>query len=701
MTRRWVFFALAILLGAPGLTVAEEVQKGESPVYTMDEVVVTATKTEEKRKDVANSVVLKDRTQIDESPAATLGEFLANEPGVDWRTYGDYGGASQQIHIRGIGGEGTQVFVNGVNVNSPSLGTADVGRIPLNSIDRIEVVKGAGSLLYGSGAMGGTVNIFTKSPERGRIDFRTSAGYGSDDTYELSAEQGMFLSGDFGYYLTATHRAADGFRKNAELDHTDVTMKLVLDKGAPLYMSLYGDYIDRDYGRPGVRPPKGTGDFYVAGVKVYDSRSGSLLDNSGDEDTHVVFHLKSRPLSWLDLRLRGDYTSMENENYTRYVNFGGSLVGSRTWTDNRVLGVEGDVTLTPFSGTSILVGTEYKHYDWKNTGVNLDGSGAELPATRTSTDADLHTTGVYGEIQYRPCRYFKGIIGLRHEDHSQFGNEDLPRFGMIFNPWEKTALKLSTGRHFRAPTPNDLYWPAGPWTKGNANLDPETGWHSDVTLEQSLAGDRVFFTCSFFHWDIDDKIQWGPDSTGVWTPQNLRTYKADGLEAGVKVGPFYNTTLSLDYTYLDATEEGKEYYYQSWWPTVDLRYNWRKRRATYTPNHQFKGAVTWWSRFGLTATGVARYVSNRVFYRDEAVVPFGTAYRTVKYTLGGYWTVDFKLSQRIYDRWILSFQADNLLDEEYDTYMGTFTASPPFGKTTLEGFPGAGRFVSFRLTFEY
>ena len=132
----------------------------------LDEIVVTATKTEEKRKDISSSVIVIDAMDIEESPAKTLGELLANDPGIDWRTRGDYGGAAQEIHIRGMGGDATQIRVNGVEINSPSLGVADVNKIPLNNIERIEVVKGSGSVLYGSGAMAGTINIITKKPRK-------------------------------------------------------------------------------------------------------------------------------------------------------------------------------------------------------------------------------------------------------------------------------------------------------------------------------------------------------------------------------------------------------------------------------------------------------------------------------------------------------------------------------------------------------
>jgi len=668
----------------------------EGEPILMDEVVVTATKTTEKRRDIPNAVILMDDTDIQASPAKSLGELFANELGVDWRTYGDYGGAAEEIRIRGMGANGTQVRVNGVSVNSPSLGTADVGRIPLNNIERIEVVKGSGSLLYGSGAMGGTVNIITKRPQRDKMDLKVSAGYGSQDTYQVSVEQGMFARDDFGYYLTANRRETDGFRDNSDLEHNDVSLKLVWDKGEALDISLYGDYIDREHGRPGVKPPEGTQDYFINGVKFYNSDAASLLDEGSDEDGHVVLQIKSQAAEWLSFNLRGDYAHMENYNYSRY-NFNGT--GGKTWTTNEVFGVEGNLEIKPFEEASLLLGTEYKDFDWENESVDLDTNGSEVSSTRSSTSADLNTTGTFAEAQYRPCKFFRALAGVRHEDHSEFGTENLPLYGLILNPLENTALKLSHGKHFLAPTPNDLFWPREDWgwgmgTEGNPDLRPEMGWHSDLTLEQTLFDNRVFLTGSYFKWDMDDRIQWTDDGMGFWMPTNLKSYEADGIEVGAKIGPFSDFTLSLNYTYLDAKEEAEEYGREN--PTAQK--TWKTRRATYSPENQFKGTLIYAGPSDLTASVTLRYVSDRLWYRDETTN--WVDYKTVVYTLKPYWTADIKLEKRLLEHWILSAQGTNLFDKEYDTYLSIFR-NEDTGNTTVEGFPGAGRSVFFGVAYEY
>ncbi|MDD5343764.1 MAG: TonB-dependent receptor [Smithella sp.] len=669
-----------------------EDKKSSEPIVTMEEVVVTATKIPEKRKDIPNAVIIIDKKDIQTSGAKSIGELLANEPGVDWQSYGNYAGASQEIHIRGMRGNATQVLVNGVNVGSPSVGVADVGKISIDNIERIEVVKGSSSLLYGSGAMAGTVNIITKSPKRDKLDLKIGAGYGSQNTYRVAAENGMFVVGDFGYYLTAGRTETDGFRDNSWLRQNDVSLKLILDKKETLNISLYGDYIDRDYGMPGVQPPEGTQDYYIGGEKFYNSDSATLLDHSSDKDGHVALNVKGEPVKWLGYDFKGYYANMENYNYARYA-FNGT--GAENWVTNKILGADGHVDIYPLEGAKILLGGEYKDFNWKNHSYGLNTAGIRDGSDSTA-EAHVYTQGYFTEAEYRPFKYGKALAGFRHEIHSAFGSENLPLFGIVINPFESTALKISHGKHFLAPSLNDLYWPADPYTKGNADLKPEGGWHTDVSLEQSLLNDKLFMTISYFRWNVDDKIQWEPDSQGVWSPINLAGYKADGLEAGINLGPFYDFSLALGYTYTNAEEENRAYTKQDYIPP-DFQYTMVKRRATMTPEHRFKGDLTYKTKFGLTATTTARYVSDQVVYNTESTTYPDT--KTVTYTIGSYWTADLKIEQRLYKHWILSLSGKNIFDKKYDTHLSSFTDQTTWD-TSMCPYPGAGRSIFASVAYE-
>jgi len=150
------------------------------------------------------------------------------------------------------------------------------------------------------------------------------------------------------------------------------------------------------------------------------------------------------------------------------------------------------------------------------------------------------------------------------------------------------------------------------------------------------------------------------------------------VEFGTKIGPFFNSILALDYTYLDAEEKRKGY---------------AVRQAVYTPRHQFKGDLTYWHNNGLTVTATVRYMDKRPYY--------GTTTGNVpEEYLPAYWTTDLKIEQRLFDHWILALQGNNLFDKGYVTYLMDFTDQTT-ATSTLEGYPGAGRSVFFNVTYEY
>ncbi|MCK5837991.1 MAG: TonB-dependent receptor, partial [Desulfobacula sp.] len=399
------------------------------------------------------------------------------------------------------------------------------------------------------------------------------------------------------------------------------------DKGDALNISLYTDYIDRESGSPGPEPPAGTTLLSVRGIPVYNSESASLLNEQKEKDTHLVLKIKSNPLNWLGLNFQTDYTDMKNDFYLRYYDgwTPGNLPGLSSQTINQIFGVEGNAEITPFKGGTLLAGIQYKKYDWRNRGITLDGFGNG--ASQLEGKNDLHTTGIFGEAQYRPNKYVKGIIGVRHEKHSIFGSKALPRYGLIVNPFETTTLKFNTGKHFKAPTPNDLFWPKEDWgwgwgAEGNSNLKPETGWHSDISIEQTFVDKKIFMSLTYFKWDIKDKIEWALDGT-IYRPDNLSQYEATGWEFGTKIGPFYNMTLALDFTYTDAEEE---------------KPGGVKRAARYTANNFFKASLTYWFDFGLDLTTIVRYTDER-----PAIYTLATD-KTPQAELSGYWMVDLKAS---------------------------------------------------------
>jgi outer membrane cobalamin receptor len=678
MKKRLLIMLAATFFLIPVMCQAENNTAGQGTAV-LDDVIVSATKTQASPKDISNAVIVVDQLDIQDSPALGLGDLLGGETGIDWRTYGNYGGAAEQIQIRGMGADGTQVLVNGVTINSPSLGTSDVSSIPTNNIDRVEVVKGSGSVLYGSGASAGIVNIITKSPRHDQTDLFVTAGYGSENTYQVCAENGMFVTDQFGYFITAAHYSTDSFRDNADAENNNASLKLVYEGSDQFNASLYGDLVAQESGSPGLAPPNGTQPFFVNGVQLYSSESASLLNRSETKDSHLVLKVDADALDWLTVRLQADYTDMESDNYSRYYDEWGTrdLIGNRTIVTNEVIGLEGNVELNPVDKATLLAGVQYKDYTWERVNNSLDGNG-DVSSTDTTKNG-LHSMGYFGEIHFRPTAFIKANAGIRYEDHSEFGSESLPRFGLIVNPSETTAIKANYGKHFKAPTPNDLFWPYQDYgfysVQGNLNLKPETGRHIDVGIEQRLMNNKIVASLTYFEWDIEDKINW-IFASGAYAPENLNKYEADGFEAGLKIMPYANTLLVLNYTKTDALEETA---------------GGVVRQARYSPDDFFKARLTYTFNFGLDVTTIYRYTSDRPgrYATDTDLTP--------SETLNAYQTIDLKATQR-FGKWAISCQVNNILDENYGTYVSSFKDYTT-GTTSYEEYKGAGR--SFYASVNY
>ncbi|HSH13430.1 MAG TPA: TonB-dependent receptor, partial [Desulfurivibrionaceae bacterium] len=331
--------------------------------------------------------------------------------------------------------------------------------------------------------------------------------------------------------------------------------------------------------------------------------------------------------------------------------------------------------------------SEYRNFDYENAQQPLDTTGAPVAGGMSYAKHQVFTHGTFAELNFKPVEQVKLTAGYRYEEHSRFGHENVARYGLVVKPLADTAIKINHGKHFKAPTMNDLFWPDdGAFAKGNPDLKPESGWHTDVTGEQSLLGGKLVATVSWFKWDISDKIAWAEDPSqpspiwgNYWTPSNVNTYRATGWEGEVKIGPYYGVRGDLALTLLDAEEE----------LAVGAT-----RAARYSPERQFKAGLSHYADFGLFSTLTARYVSSRPgYYASKTDL-------TPQIELDSYWTVDLKLEQELAAHWRLSLLATNLLDEEYDTYLAGFSDQTTFAYTQ-QPYPGAGRSLFASVAYSF
>ena len=184
---------------------------------------------------------------------------------------------------------------------------------------------------------------------------------------------------------------------------------------------------------------------------------------------------------------------------------------------------------------------------------------------------------------------------------------------------------------------------------------------------------------------------------------NLRSYTGNGVEVGVTFKLLANLLFNMDYTYIDAEEESREFTVMDYGFPPDFppnfEFDWVERRAAYTPRNLFKAALTYYTDFGMTVAAVVRYTGDRVTYRTETDGSYPNT-KTVAYDLDSYWTVDMQIVQEFWDHFTFTLLGTNLFDEDYVTYLDSFTDYSTF-TTTVDGYPGAGRAVYAKLAYTY
>jgi vitamin B12 transporter len=507
--------ALACLASAQELK--EEVQKVEP-------VVVTATKVETPAERIGASVTVVTEEEIRNFNYTRIEEALRAVPGVDIQRAGSPGKATT-LRIRGAGGQQVQVLVDGMRVSSPTLGAADLAELTLDAVDRIEVLRGPQSTLYGANAIGGVVNIITKKgqgPPKGAV----WAEAGNYQTFRESANtQGAF--GPFNFNLSVTRFDTAGQFDNDRAGQTSIGGRIGYDFPWKGELSVTGRYEKLNLELP---------ISSTFPTTVFDPNSRNDLETwlYNAAYTQKIFdwwHLRARFGQWSNFSDFKDSPPPADD----------SVIRSRINADR----LEGELLNTFDIGpwTSLTVGVEERYETGKNR------TSGDFPSQFSE---ELNTVSLFGQGEIRLFdRLFLGG-GVRWENSDTFEDSVTGRVSAAFVIRETgSKLRFAWGQGFRAPTINDLFFPGF----GNTDLAPEKSEGWEIGVDQKFWGDRVRAGATYFNTHFTNLIQFNFDpGTGLFRPENVGRARTEGVEVYLEVDPLPWLTLYGNYTYLDARD---------------------------------------------------------------------------------------------------------------------------------------------------
>jgi len=459
------------------------------PLYEGSETVVTAGRVPQLLSDTLRSVTVITSREIEESGQFTLAEVLQAYGGVEIATNGGPGSASS-VFIRGSDSAHTLVLLDGMRLQSATTGTTAFENIPLSQIDRIEIVPGPVSGLYGSDAIGGVIQIFTKG---GRYSPGASVAtsVGSYGTYGANGS----LSGSAGntaYTLSAGWTQTRGFSATKP----SVPFDQYNPDNDGYRNSSASARLDHRF-RPGQE----------IGASVFYSKGDAHFDDGPDTNPHIEQSLSAYSVhsrnqltdSWESLLRVG---SSRDDSSTLDAGYPGEF---RTDQDQALW-----QNTFRFDSTSVIAGLEYLRQDV--------ASSTEYPVTaRTIRSAFAGITGDYGP---------HGIqLNVRRDDNSQFGEPTSGSAAYGFRITQEVKVRLAYGKAFHAPSFNDLYYPGF----GNPDLQPEQARNREVGFDYTSKSQR--FAATYFDNRISDLIVFVSDpGSGAVLPVNVAKARIRGLE---------------------------------------------------------------------------------------------------------------------------------------------------------------------------
>ncbi|MBU0630781.1 MAG: TonB-dependent receptor [Candidatus Margulisbacteria bacterium] len=449
-----------------------------APIFYGQEVLVTGSRFPQPvtlipwNATIISQIQLKDFTNV--------GEAVRNVAGLDVTSYG-YLGAVTSARLRGANSTQVLVLLDGRRLNSPTLGTFDLGDILTSSIDRVEIVRSPLSALYGSDAVSGVINIITKEPKDERYISVTNSSYGT-------WQYGVKIGGG-NYLLTADYIQSDGFRQNSAYAARNVYGKFTLPLGfADIIVD--GSLYDALKGIPGV--PTSESD---------PASATEPSDRQADRNITIGAALRND-----DFSLRA-YANTLDQKIDPYI-FGVS--SNKGWRN----GLEWQQNL--------------------NVGLGKTLYGIELIEDRgESTLAGAHSVSNYAAFVQDEILFGRTLFSLsvRGDRHSTAGTSINPRAGLTYQLGRNLALKLSAGSAFRAPTLNELYWNDPAWGMfGNASLKPEKSTSYNIALERNIS-DRQIVRVSYYQANLTDMILWSYDPATFQTlATNIGEVQSNGVE---------------------------------------------------------------------------------------------------------------------------------------------------------------------------
>ena len=493
-------------------------------------VVISANKVQVNRSSVPLTISVIDRDQIEASSESALLPVLSERvPGLFVTEKGVTGfgvssGSAGTVNIRGVG-QGNKVLMlfDGQPQWAGVFGHSLPDTYVASDIERVEVIRGPGSLLYGSNAMGGVVNIITRQHKQQGRRTQARVMFGSYNTQKYMINNGYNI-GNFSSFISVNHDRTDGHRPDSKFDITNGFANL-------------GYRMDDHY--------KVTGNLSLAKYNTEDP--GMITAPKLDHVMHILRGTTSFALENHHEKTSGALRVFYNWGHHK-INDGYSEGKQPSpflfYSDDHNTGIQLYQSFRLVKGNTFTAGVDYKNWGGHAWNDSIKGTIGEV------VDKSVHEVAGYDIMQQDLFDILSLNAGVRYEHSSAYGGEWVPQAGFAIRPFEGNTIKGSFSKGYRSPTLRELYISYLPYSKANPDLKPESMLTYELSIGQFLLDNRLHAELTAFYMD-------GKDMISVVNRQmsNIGRFYNKGIEFEAGYQVCKNLNLDMNYSYLYMNKE--------------------------------------------------------------------------------------------------------------------------------------------------
>lgn len=596
--------------------------------YNLPEVIVTATKTSTPGIEIASSYSVITNEELIRLQIPTAADALINIVGLNITRQGGHGKLTS-VFTRGANTNHTLILIDGIEVNDPSSpnNAFDLSNLMIESIERIEIVRGPQSTLYGSESLAGVINVITKRG-KGKPGLSILAEGGGNDYYKGVLNSAGTLLENINYSLNLSklktngisaasskygNKESDGFENtfaNASLrfninDHfnTDLSYRYSFSKSDLDQAEKLGD--DPNY------------KYDIEDHLTKFAVNGNLFEGMWNQKLYVSL-------------LRRISHSIDESDEIR------TFTSSRSFNNASRIKAGWENYFTFAAGNTITFGVEYKK-EIAETSYRSESEWGPYESIFPENDASI--TSVFLQDQFNSVPNLFLTAGLRYDNHNKFGKRFTFRLAPAYYiSSTQTKLKGTYGTGFKSPSLFNLYDPMF----GNTELKPENSKGWDVGFEQWFFNERAAIEIIYFQIDFDNMIGFDENFKSV----NINKAQTSGLEFSSSFRFKSNLNIKLNYTFIKAFDKS---------PGISKD----KEKLIRRPEHKGSLIITYDPLDKLSLNTVIRYTGSR---EDEDF----SGYPSQRVTLKEYVILDFALSYQVLEYLKLQSRVENILDTYYE-----------------------------------